>query len=191
MAGPDVAFFVQLVFTSICMPVQFGKRTLFLISNAVWGFIIAIYLMVWLLGGVRTVATITKPAVPQLQLRYIAGNTTYTTTHLRYGVGYDKTAVPLIYLRWRPGSSRVHSFLGLAAEPLGWWGIYLTASAMLLLSNNTVFSKGTRFTLHRRFPFISMDEFFPAAPNRFSFRTQDRQPKNSQHTTQTLSNKKQ
>ena len=145
------------------MPIHFGKRTLFLFTNAFAAMLVCVYLLVWLLGGKSTTATITKPHAPQLNIAYRVDGVQYQTIHMRNDVDYGKTKVAIRYLRWRPQSSRVISFLGLAAEPLGWWGIYLTASAMLLLSNNTVFSKGTRFTLQRKFPYLSMDEFFPAA----------------------------
>ncbi len=56
--------------------------------------------------------------------------------------------------------------MGLYAEPLGWWLVFLLASSMLLLMPNTVFSKGTKFQLQKSFPWISMDEYFPAPGNR-------------------------
>jgi hypothetical protein len=51
------------------------------------------------------------------------------------------------------------------AEPLAWWLVFLLASAMLLLMPNTVFSRGTMFQLQKKFPWISMDEYFPAPGN--------------------------
>jgi hypothetical protein len=69
--------------------------------------------------------------------------------------------VQVRYLKFHPQTSRVNSFMGIWAEPLGWWGVFLLASAMLLLTQNAVFSKGTIFQLHKKFPWISMEEYFP------------------------------
>lgn len=51
--------------------------------------------------------------------------------------------------------------MGIAAEPLAWWLVFLLASAMLLLTHNTVFSRGTIFQIQKKFPWLSMDEYFP------------------------------
>jgi hypothetical protein len=48
---------------------------------------------------------------------------------------------------------------------LAWWLVFLLASAMLLLMPNTVFSRGAMFQLQKKFPWISMDEYFPAPGN--------------------------
>lgn len=59
--------------------------------------------------------------------------------------------------------------MGIFAEPLAWWLVFLIASAMLLLTNNAVFSKGTIFILQKKFPWISMEEFFPISWNENEF----------------------
>lgn len=143
---------------------QFGKRRMFFYVNAPFAFVLLIYFSVWSFGSVRTIATISLPLPNTLQITYVAKGITYQAAILRNGVPYYQTTVPLRYLRWWPMQCRQDSFLGLFAEPLGWWGLWLLATAVLLLTPNSVFSKGTRFKLQRRFPWVSMDEFFPAAP---------------------------
>jgi hypothetical protein len=58
--------------------------------------------------------------------------------------------------------------MGILAEPLAWWLFFSLAIGALLLIDNSVFSKGTTFQLHKRFPWISMDEYFPVKSRWFS-----------------------
>jgi hypothetical protein len=57
--------------------------------------------------------------------------------------------------------------MGMFAEPLAWWLVFLIASSMLFLMDNTVFSRGTTFLLQKKFPWLSMDEYFPFYQNRY------------------------
>jgi hypothetical protein len=89
-------------------------------------------------------------------------------------VPFYQKQIEVHYFVFDPSSSRINSFLGLYAEPLGWWFVFLLASSMLLLMPNTVFSKGTKFQLQKKFPWISMDEYFPAPGSRFYRRKENR-----------------
>ena len=60
------------------------------------------------------------------------------------------------------------------------WLVFLIASSMLLLMTNTVFSKGTMFQLHKKFPWISMDEYFPQPGGWYHQREKKKQTSNPQ-----------
>lgn len=156
---------------------QFGKRTMFLIVNAPFAVGLLIHFTIWMLAGVRTTAAVVQPLPNTLGVRYSVDGKIYTATHLRSGTPYRAEKVAIRYLNYKPEASRIDSFQGLWAEPLSWWAVWLAASAALLLTNNTVFSKGTQFRLQRRFPFLQMDEFFPArGRSRSHSGTQSRTP---------------
>jgi hypothetical protein len=51
-------------------------------------------------------------------------------------------------------------------EPLAYWGVFLFVSGVLLLNDNSVFSKHTVFFNCKRFPWIWMEEYFPGSTKR-------------------------
>lgn len=152
---------------------QFGKCTLFLVLNGTIAFGLLCYFGLWLLGSTAK-GQIQRPLQSnKVVVHYTVQGTAYRQSFLRSGIPFAQRQVVVRYLTWKPAAARINSFMGLWAEPLAWWLIFLIASAMLLLTNNTVFSRGTRFQLHKGFPWISMDEYFPEAaaePHTFSGR---------------------
>ncbi len=141
---------------------QFGKRAFFLLLNGVALLVVLLYLLFWLVGSSTTGRVVRPLHASSMTVQYAVDGKTYTESFMRSDVPLSQTRVKVRYQRWNPSVARILSFMGLAAEPLAWWGVFLLASAMLLLTNNTVFSKGTRFHLQRRFPWLWMDEFFPS-----------------------------
>ena len=141
---------------------RFGKLKMFFLLQGLAIFILLCYFSVWMISE-KTMGTVVRPYGSTLNVTYTVKSQTFTSTLARYDVPYGETKVPVRYLLFRPSSSRINSFMGLLAEPLAWWFVYLLASAMLLLTNNTVFSRGTIFQLHKKFPWLSMDEYFPEA----------------------------
>ena len=150
---------------------HFGKRTMFLLLN---GFVLALlllYFIFWMVIGKTTDGKIVRPYQPsKITIEYMAEGKTYTGSYMRNGMPFSKTKVSIRYLPFAPATSIVNSFMGFMAEPLAWWGVWLVATSMLLLTNNTVFTKGTVFHLHKKFPWISMDEYFPAEGEQQSYR---------------------
>jgi hypothetical protein len=145
------------------MIMRFGKRALFLVLNGAILVAMLCYFSIWLLGN-TTRGFIQRPYLPNtVTVAYSVNGKSYTGQHMRNGLPFSKKEVSLRYLSWHPAASRINSFMGLAAEPLAWWAVFFMAAAMLLLTNNTVFSKGTQFQLHKGFPWLTMDEYFPAA----------------------------
>lgn len=143
---------------------RFGKRTLFLVFNSFTGLILLVYMGVWLNGRVVTGTIVgTSLNATVMRVRYRADDTTITASFMRHGVPLAERRTEVRYLPWNPERARINSFLDLWAEPLGWWGLFLLASTVLLLTNNSVFARGTVFQLHKGFPWISMEEYFPDA----------------------------
>ena len=141
---------------------QFGKRAFFLLLNGAALLVVLLYLLFWLMGN-STGGRILRPLhASSMTVQYVVGEKTYTERFMRSDVPLSQTSVKVRYQPWNPSMARIQSFMGLLAEPLAWWGVVLLAIAMLLLTNNTVFSKGTRFRLQQRFPWLMMDEFFPS-----------------------------
>lgn len=144
---------------------HFGKLKMFLGLNGLIAAGLLCYFSLWL-AGTTVKGTIVSPFLANtMTVTYKAGGKTYTASFMRNETPYAARSVPVRYLNFRPSVACIPTFLGLWAEPLAWWGMFLFVSALLLLTNNTVFSKGTVFHLHRRFPWISMDEYFPDAGN--------------------------
>ena len=100
-----------------------------------------------------------------VEVQYTVEGKTYLESFMRHDIPLAQRTVQVRYQVWNPAFSRIQSFMGIGAEPLAWWFVFLLASAMLLLPNSTVFSKGSRFRLQRLFPWLLRDEFFPAASN--------------------------
>ena len=145
---------------------RFGKLKMFLLLQGVALTILVVYFSIWLTAEKSTAVVVAPFYSNMINIEYSANETTIRKSLLRFDVPFDKRKVRIRYLGFHPASARINSFMGIFAEPLAWWLVYLLASSMLLLTHNTVFSKGTIFQLHKRFPWISMDEYFPAPHQR-------------------------
>ena len=140
---------------------QFGKTKMFLLLNGLISLFLLFYFAPWLFSKVITAKIVTPYEANTIHVEYLVDGKNYFDDHLRNGIEFSQRFVSLRYLTFHPQTSRINSFMGIWAEPLAWSSVFLVASAMLLLTHNTVFSKGTIFILHKKFPWISMDEFFP------------------------------
>lgn len=140
---------------------KIGKLTMFLGLNGLIAIGLFFYFSVWIFSKTVTGDLIRPYEANKITVRYTVDGTTYTEKYMRNGWENQKLKVPIRYFIFDPEMSRVNTFLGIFAEPLAWWLVFLIASAMLLLINNQVFSKGTVFILQKKFPWISMEEFFP------------------------------
>lgn len=160
---------------------RFGKLKMFLFLNGFIIIVLLFYFIFWWISG-KTIATIVPPfSASTITVQYKVDNRLYSDRVLRGNVPFYVKQIPIRYSLLKPSSAYVPTFLGLYAEPLAWWLVFLIASAMLFLMPNTVFSKGTMFQLHKKFPWISMDEYFPAAGERwYNERTGRNRPKNPQ-----------
>jgi hypothetical protein len=144
---------------------RFGKNIMFLFLNGIIAIFLLLYFCLWLISG-NTVANIVPPYnASTINIQYRVNENIYTGNHLRNDIPFSQKQVTIKYFVFDPASSRIPSFLGMYAEPLAWWLVFLLASAMLLLMPNTVFSRGAMFQLQKKFPWISMDEYFPAPGN--------------------------
>ncbi len=140
---------------------RFGRLRMFLFLNGFIALCLLIYFGAWLTGG-TTVAKIIPPlSANTIHVQYEVAGKTFTGTHLRNEIPFAQKQVRVRYFVLDPSISRIPTFLGMYAEPLAWWLVFLLASSMLLLMPNSVFSKGTMFQLQKKFPWILMDEYFP------------------------------
>lgn len=144
---------------------QFGKIRMFFYFNGIIALFLLLYFSPWLSSRVTIARVITPYEVTTIQLQYEDNGKLYTGSHMRNDIPFYQRSVRIRYLSFHPSRSRIDSFMGFFAEPLAWWSVLLLASAMLLLMPNGVFSKGTIFRLHKKFPWISMDEFYPYYSN--------------------------
>jgi hypothetical protein len=140
---------------------RFGKLKMFLFLNGFIAFGLLIYFGAWLTGGTTTATIIPPLNANTIHVQYEVDGKFYTGTHLRNEVPFAEKQVEVQYFSLDPSISRIPTFLGMYAEPLAWWLVFLIASSMLLLMPNAVFSKGTVFQLQKKFPWILMDEYFP------------------------------
>lgn len=156
---------------------RFGKLKMFLLLQGIAVFVLLCYFSIWMISGKAT-GTLIRPYYSNtMNISYKVGSKTYTRSYARYDVPFGELKIPIRYLSFLPSSSRVDSFMGLLAEPLGWWLVFLLASSMLLLTDNTVFSKGTVFQTHKKFPWLSMEEYFPATGEWQSYYSEDKKPR--------------
>lgn len=140
---------------------RFGKTRMFLYLNGIIAIGLLIYFLVWITGSTTSGKLVAPFYSTKIRAEYIVNDKTYAGSYMRYNVPYNEYTVSIRYLRFAPQYSRINSFMGIVAEPLVWWMVFLIASSFLLLTNNTVFSRGTVFQLKRKFPWISMEEYFP------------------------------
>lgn len=140
---------------------RFGKRTMFAILQGLILLVLLLHLGRWLFSAVVEGRVTTPYSATVMTVHYTVNGVEYVDTYMRNGYPLTPRTVEIRYLTYNPSKSRINTFMGIAAEPLAWWLMITVALAALLLTNNTVFSKGTTFYLHKRFPWISMDEYFP------------------------------
>ena len=146
---------------------RFGKTTMFLLLNGLIAVSLIGYFSFWMLSN-KTIATIVPPLnANTITVQYEVNGKIYKDRHLRGEIPFYQKQISVHYSMFNPSSSRINTYMGLYAEPLAWWLVFLMASAMLLLMPNTVFTKGIIFQLQRKFPWISMDEYFPAPGSRW------------------------
>ena len=143
---------------------RFGKLKMFFFLNGFIAIMLFFYFGSWLVSS-TTIATIIPPYnANTIHVQYQVKGKIYTGSYLRNEIPFSQKQVSIHYFLFNASLSRVNSYMGLYAEPLAWWLVFLLASSMLLLMPNTVFSKGTIFQLQKKFPWLLMDEYFPAPP---------------------------
>lgn len=159
---------------------RFGKLKMFFFLNGLIAVLLLFYFTFWWISG-RAVATIIPPLNSNtITVQYQVKNKIYTGSYLRGEIPFYQKQVTIRYSLLKPSASYIPTFLGLYAEPLAWWLVFLIAFSMLFLMPNTVFSKGTMFQLHNKFPWISMDEYFPEPGSRWYRKPQKNQSVNTQ-----------
>ena len=139
---------------------KIGKLSMFFILNGIITLGLVVYFSCWLFGEKTRARVIPPFAVSRVTVLYHVEGKPYQNSYLRNDINLNDKYVTVTYLPLHPSSSRIYSFMGIAAQPLAWWLVFLLASAMLLLTDNPVFSKGTRFKLQKQFPWIIMEEYF-------------------------------
>lgn len=149
---------------------------MFLRLNALIALILTLYFGRWLFSHTAEATIVTPFSASTIYATYPVNGQTISASFMRNGIPMTATRVTVRYLKNDPHTAVVNSFMGLCAEPLAWWGVFLFASAALLLTNNSVFSKNTAFFLRKRFPWIWMEEYFPVQANRqYYYRRQQHQ----------------
>lgn len=141
---------------------------MYALLQALMALVLLVHVGRWAFGETTTGRITTPYSVTTLTVQYWAKGQVYTDNFMRYDIPYAQGQVSVRYLPHKPSVSRINSFIGIWAEPLAWWLFFTIGISMLLLTDNVVFSKGTTFHLHRRFPWISMDEYFPIRDRWFS-----------------------
>jgi hypothetical protein len=141
--------------------VRLSKIKLFFFIHVAIALMLAAYFSIWLFGN-KITADVIPPHLPgRVYVQYRVEGELYQTSFLRNDLPFLARKVSIRYPSFDPSYSRINSFLGIYAEPLGWWLLFFLVSAMLLLTNNPVFSKGTNFYFRKKFPWVSMEEYFP------------------------------
>ena len=113
-----------------------GKFKMFFLLNGLIILFLFFYFAPWLFFSATTTARVVTPfEANTIHIAYTIKGKTYFDSHMRNGVGFPERAISVRYLRFHPSTSRINSFMGMVAEPLAWWGVFLMASAMLLLTD--------------------------------------------------------
>ena len=139
---------------------KIGKGKMFFLFNGLIAAGLFIYFAMWIFGGTVSGKVVRPFDSDRVIVQYVVNNKIYTGTYMRNGLSYRAESVTIRYFPLVPSMSRINSFVGIYAEPLGWWLVFFIASAMLLLTDNAVFSKGTIFRIEKKFPWIFMEEYF-------------------------------
>lgn len=141
-----------------------SRPRMFLYLNGIILLILCVHLGRWFFSRRETGHLVPPYSGNTIALQYGVGGKSYTGSYLRNEIPFSQREVEIRYLPWKPEVSRINSFLGILLEPLGWWAVFLLGSGVLLLMDNVVFSKGTVFFVQKRFPYLWMEEYFPATP---------------------------
>ena len=157
---------------------RFTKLRMFLFLNGLIVATLMVYFIMWFSAPVTKARVIRPYQASKVHVRYQVDDKTYQASYMRYDIALADRSLSIRYMASRPSASRVNSFMGIMAEPLGWWLIFLLASAMLLLTDNVVFSKHTVFRIGKNFPWITMEEFFRLP---YWFKNGDETPGNGKH----------
>ena len=169
---------------------RFGKVKMFFLVNGLIAVILLLYFAPWLFSS-TVIGHVTNPfTTTVINVSYEVDGLMYIGTYMRNGIELSQRFVSIRYLDFRPETSRINSFMGMYAEPLAWWSVFALASAMLLLTHNTVFSKGTIFQIHKKSPWISMEEYFPISNRWFRWRKKYKAPTENTSSEQQLLPKK-
>lgn len=140
---------------------RFGKLTMYLILQGLMLLVLLLHLGRWVFSDTAQAQIIPPYSASTIKAQYTVEGVRYTGTYMRNEYPLMEKTITIRYLAYNPSKSRVNSFIGIAMESLAWWFVLTLGISALLLTNNPVFSKGTTFQLHQRFPWISMDEYFP------------------------------
>ncbi len=167
---------------------RFGKTSMFFGLNGLIALCFVIYFLPWVFSSTVDAKIISPYAPATLHVTYVVNGKAYSGSYMRNGVSLLNETVRIRYLRFRHRTSVVNSFMGMWAEPLAWWGVFIFASAALLFTNNGVFSKGTVFQLQKKFPWLLMEEYFPI-PNASFRHTSTHYNKHQQKQKQQLPGK--
>jgi hypothetical protein len=143
---------------------RLSRPRMFLFLNGMIAAFLLLYFSAWMIAPTTRAFIYDPYQGSSIGVRYKVEGKSYTTSFLRSDIPLAADYVRIRYLKMIPSISKVDSFLGIFAEPLGWWLIFFIASAFLLLPDNVVFRKGTVFMIRRSFPYIWMEEYYPAAP---------------------------
>ena len=160
---------------------RISRPGMFVRLNGFIALALLIYFSRWLFSS-TTEGTIVTPLNPStLHVIYQVDGNLLSGSFMRNGVPTIDKTVTIRFLNSNPRVAVVDSFLGLWAEPLAWWGVFLLASGLLLLTGNTVFSKNTQFFFRKTFPYIWMEEYFPAS----YYHNPNKEPQQAKQTKQT------
>ena len=140
---------------------RIGKLKLFLIINGSIAVGLLCYFLLWFLSPTAMGKMVSPFYANTITVKYVAHGHEFMVDFMRNDISYSDRNIAIAFLSFHPQSSRVRSFMGVCAEPLAWWFVFLLASSMLLLTDNLVFSKGTVFIFQKKFPWVSMEEFYP------------------------------
>jgi hypothetical protein len=146
---------------------RISKLKLFVIINGSIAAGLVCYFSLWFLSPTVTAKMVSPFYANTVTVKYLVDGNEYSGEYMRNDLSFSARTVRISYLSMDPELSRVRSFMGICMEPLAWWLVFLLASSMLLLTDNLVFSKGTVFVFQKKFPWVSMEEFyaFPFAPD--------------------------
>ena len=158
---------------------RFGKTRMFFYVNGLALAALLVYFSPWLFSATTSARVVQPYEANVVHVEYVVANTPYGGRYMRNGIAFTERYLSIRYLTFHPRTSVINSFMGMWAEPLAWWGIFILASGMLLLTNNTVFSKGTVFQLQKKYPWISMEEYFPYAGEWYYQKREDNSRKNN------------
>jgi hypothetical protein len=153
-------YYSKAIAVAYLLQMKFSKPQMFLLLNGFIALFLLFFLGIWLFGKQTRGRVIPPFKATKITAVYVVDGNTYKASYMRNDISFMQDSVQIIYLPFSPSSSRINSFMGIAAEPLAWWLVFLMASAMLFFTDNVVYSKGTVFRAQKKFPWIIMEEYF-------------------------------